>query len=320
MQPDKLARVNDMLGFFAKEGQPDTGLPVHERIKNLIDTYVIYHPELEYIIGMGNNRKKIAETPHLFFGSHSQDILYQLGAMSHMSAEQQKRILDRNQYTLGFLENVIDPQIVSRVFAEEKSGVRNSMSSRRENLTASIWKTDSNKAKGLSIFQTDSSCWFHDFARMIENGSVKQEFSLNGYRIFLNFYLRHSYNFRVLSDQSLRRAIPSRFSEENVRPLAEALFSFSDINRINNLDTPDPHLIFTAPAADGDVWIMGIARPEGSGNFLVRNSAVIVLSILAVFCAMILARGLSRVLLRPVPAFEAAINELGREKLTVFSP
>ncbi len=313
MKLEKLANIGNTLGLFAREGQSETGLPVYKRIRHLIDTFIIYHPELDYLIGMSNNRKKITETPHLFFGSHALEVLFQLGAMRHMSAEKQRRISDKNQYTLGFLENVIDPKVVSRVFAEEKSAVRNSMSSRRENLTVSIWKTPTNHATGLSIFQTDSSCWFYDFAEMLEKGLVKQELSFNGYRVFLNFYLRHSYNFRVLSDHTIRRDIPSKLSDTGIRPLADALFTFSNINRINNLDSADPHLIFTAPAADGDVWIMGIARPETSSSFIIGNAAIIFFALLALICAVVLARGLSRVLLRPLPAFEAAINELSKE-------
>ncbi len=309
----KLEKINDITGFYEPEGVTQ-GRQSSDTLSNLIETYSIYHPDLEDIIGSNTSRKKITETPHLFFGSHARETLYHLGAMDHLPSGRIKQMLDRTEYMMGFLDNVLDTRIVSKVFAEEKAGITNVMSTRREQLTASFWKSPQNTIPGLSIMQTTSSCWFYNLAQMIKAGMFQQEYWLNGYRIKMNIYLRDSYNHRSLDDQSLKVRSADRVAAAADWSLAEALFSFADTARINNLDAPSPNLICAGPAVNGDVWIMGIAEPEGENTVLSWDSAMIMLSLLAVLCSLVLARGLSRVLLRPVPAFESAVNELSGQR------
>ncbi len=312
----ELQKLNSITAYYEPESSSDKDLPFDELLVDRVETYVVYHPELDEIIGMNNSRKKITETPHLFFGSHARESLFQLGAMSHMPADRVRQMLNKTQYTMGFLDDVLDLKIVSKVFAEEKSAVKNIMSTRREQLTANLWRGADNQVKGMSILQTINSCWKHDFEKMLKAGLIKQEFSYNGYRIFLHIYLCHSYHNRKLHSQSLIGNISDQFAISSVWPLAEALYAFGDSTRLNNLDAPEPHLIFTAPAADGEVWIMGIAEPESANNMLSDNAIIAILSMLAIICGIVLARGLSRVLLRPIPAFEEAVREMSSQNFS----
>ncbi len=312
MTPETLQKLNNRVGFYEPESSMKN-LPYYAPVNDRIETFAIYHPELDDLIGMNNNRKKITETPHLFFGSHAREVIFQLGAMNQLPPERVRQMLNRTQYTMGFLDNVLDSKMVSKVFAEEKSALNNAMSTRREQMTASFWKGPENSVKGLSIIQTTNSCWYSDLARMLKNGMIKQHFSYNGYRIFLHIYLRHSYHHRKLIDQSEKTQVLERFSADSVWPLAEALYSFGDYARINNLDAQKPHLILAEPAADGDVWIMGIAEPENANGLFSGNTALAGLALLAIFCSLVLARGLSRVLLRPISALEEAVYEMGRQ-------
>ncbi len=311
MPEEKLKNINNRTGFYEPEGN-STGRESSDILATLIETFSIYHPELDDIIGSNTGRKKITETPHLFFGSHARETLYHLGAMDHLPADRVKQILDRTQYTMGFLDNVLDTRIVSKVFAEEQSGVTNVMSTRREQLTASFWKNARMKIKGLSIFQTTSACWYYNFLSMLMAGMVQDQYRFNGYQIKLHIYLRDSYNHRSLRDQSLNIRISDRITQAATQSLAEALFSFADTARINNLDARSPNLICAGPAVNGDVWILGIAEPDEEG-IISWNSAMIWLSLLAALCSLVLARGLSRVLLRPVPAFVEAVKELSSQ-------
>jgi len=311
-QPDQLKKINTRTGFFAEEGGEEPGKK-HLRLMDMLDSYIFYHPDLDDIVGMGTNRQKITETPYLFVGIHARNMLYQLGAMNHLPPEKINHVLNKSQYMVGFLDNVVDNRLISKAFAEEKAPVPNSMSTRREQLTTSFWRDVKGKVKGISILQTDSGCWVYDFSEFIERGLVRQVFSHNGYRIFLNLYLRQSYNHRRLIDQSVKTSIHNNLSWRQLWPLAEALYSFGDSVRINNLDAPDPHLLFTTPAVNGDVWIMAYARPEGRGKSVSGSTGLLLLATLAALCGLVLARGLSRVLLRPIPALEEAVAHLGRQ-------
>ena len=312
-QPEKLKTINDQTGFFAEEGGSKNSGKKHLRLGDLIDSYIFYHPDLDDIIGMCNNRKKITETPYIFVGGHARNMLHQLGAMDHLPPEKIHQVLNRSQYTMGFLDNIIDNRLTSKTFAEEKAPIPNAMSTRREQLTTSIWRGAGGRIKGISILQTTASCWFYDFSGLIESDLISQVFSHNGYRIFLNLYLRQSYNHRSLTDQSVKTSVHNNMAWRQLWPLAEALYSFGDSLRLNNLDAPEPHLIFTTPAADGDIWIMAYARPEGSGKSVSSSTGLLLLAVLAVLCGLVLARGLSRVLLRPIPALEEAVAHLGRQ-------
>ncbi len=308
-QPEKLKTINDRTGFFVEEGEKEPGRK-HLRLTDLIDSYIFYQPDLDDIIGMCSNRKKITETPYIFVGGHARNILHQLGAMDHLPPEKIRQVLNKSQYTMGFLDNIIDNRMTSKTLAEEKAPVPNVMSTRREQLTTSIWRDGGGRIKGISILQTAASCWFYDFSELIERGLINQVFSHNGYRIFLNLYLRQSYNHRSLTDQSVKTSVHNNMAWRQLWPLAEALYSFGDSLRMNNLDAPEPHLIFTTPAADGDVWIMGYARPEGGGKSVSSSTGLMLLAALAILCGLVLARGLSRVLLRPIPALEEAVAHL----------
>ena len=312
-QPDRLKAINDRTGFVSEEGSEKNGKK-HLRLTDLIDSYIFYHPDLDDIIGMSSSRQKITETPYLFVGLHARNMLYQLGAMNHLAPERVHQVLNKSQYMVGFLDNVIDNRLIARTFAEEKTSVSNTMSTRREQLTTSLWRSTDNKVKGISILQTNAGCWFYDFSELIAREMISQVFSHNGYRIFLNLYLRQSYNHRSLTDQSVKTSVHNNMAWRQLWPLAEALYSFGDSLRINNLDSPEPHLIFTAPAADGNVWIMVYARPEGGGKNISSSTGLLLLAALAVLCGLVLARGLSRVLLRPIPALEAAVSHLSRQK------
>ncbi len=312
-QPDRLKKINDLTGFFTEDSNSKESQKKHLRLTDMIDSYIFYHPELDDIVGMGSSRQKITETPYLFVGVHARNMLYQLGAMNHLPPEKVRQILNKSQYMVGFLDNVIDNRLIAKTFAEEKAPVPNSMSTRREQLTTSLWRNTDNRVKGISILQTDSGCWFYDFSELIERGLITQVFSHNGYRIFLNLYLRQSYNQRSLIDQSVKTSVHNNMAWRQLWPLAEALYSFGDSVRINNLDSPEPHLIFTSPAANGDVWIMGYARPEGDGKSVASSTGLMLLAALAILCGLVLARGLSRVLLRPIPALEEAVAHLGRQ-------
>ncbi len=311
--PARLKTINDRTGFFAEEGGSQGRSSRHLRLADLIDSYIFYHPDLDDIIGMCTNSQKITETPYLFVGGHARNILHQLGAMDHLPPEKARHVLNRSQYTMGFLDNIIDNRLTSKAFAEEKAPVPHTMSTRREQITTSIWRDANGGVRGISILQTAASCWVYDFSKLIERGLVNQVFSHNGYRIFLNLYLRQSYNHRSLTDQSLKNSVHNNMAWRQLWPLAEALYSFGDSLRINNLDDPDPHLIFSTPAANGDVWIMAYARPEGDGKSISGSTGLLLLAILAVLCGLVLARGLSRVLLRPIPALEEAVTHLSRQ-------
>lgn len=311
-QTEQLRHLNDKTGFFAEEN-PDQAGGKHTRVADLIDSYHIFHPEIDDITGMRSNRQKITETSYLFIGGHATNILHQLGAMSHLPPGRIQQIINKSQYTMGFLDNIIDNRLIAKTFAEEKSPVPYTMSTRREQLTTSLWRDKSGKVSGISILQTDSGSWVLDLSELMQRGSIRQIFSYNGYRISLNIYLRQSYNHRSLIDQSAKTSLQNNMAWRQLWPLAEALYSFGDTVRINNLDSDDPHLIFTTPAANGDVWIMGHARPEGEGKSITNSAGLLLLAALAILCGLVLARGLSRVLLRPIPALEEVVAHLSRQ-------
>jgi hypothetical protein len=258
MPPSEIKDLNRRLGFLAPESN-GVIKPKSVQLTSKIESYVIYHPELDDIIGVNNHRSKISETPHLFFGSPAREALLQLGAMNHIAPDKVRQMINKTQYTMGFLDNVIDNKLVSKVFAEEKSSVLNTVSIRREQLTAAFWKGPANSIKGISILHTTNSSWHTDFYKMLKAGMVKQQYSYNGYRIFFHIFLRHSYNSRQLSEQYKHSQAPENFALGGIRELAEALCSFGDTARINNLDAAPPHLICAGPAANGDVWVMAIA-------------------------------------------------------------
>jgi len=164
-QPDQLKRLNEKTGFFAEEspGWPGNN---RTRVADLIDSYHIFHPEIDDITGMRSNRQKITETPYLFIGGHATNILHQLGAMSHLPPGKIQQIINRSQYTMGFLDNIIDNRLTSRTFAEEKSPIPHTMSTRREQLTTSLWRDKSGKVSGISILQTDSGSWVLDLSEL----------------------------------------------------------------------------------------------------------------------------------------------------------
>lgn len=313
MPAEKLKKINEVTRFFEVDCSEDLDIGVNENLEYRMFCYAFYHPELDDVVGKSNCKTKLTETMQPFFSSPAREVLHQLGALNDLPEEKVRQILQKSQIAMGLLDQVIDRKTVSKAFAEEQSAINNNLTTGREHLTAVFWKKPTGGTSGLSIFQTTSACWIHDYAKMLKAGQVGDEYIYNGYRINLQFYLTHPYSSRKLSTRSISI---TNYEDQRViqyRQLAEAIFSLNDSIRINNLDSAQPHLLNASLGVGGEIFIMGTAVPDNSNTLLSEKTQIAIVSILAILCSMALARGLSRALLRPVPSFQLAINELNQQ-------
>lgn len=313
MPVEKLKLMNQLTRYFELEGPEGLDSKINPKLENQIFCYALYHPELEDIVGKSNSKTKITETMSPFFGGHARETLFQLGALNYLSGERISQIMLKSQMTTGFLDKVIDKKSISKTFAEEKSAVTNVLSSAREHVTACFWRNQKSMLTGLSLIQSASSCWATNFVEILNANMIEQEFFYNGYRVFIHFYLTSSYGNRKLSNYSLCKKTQTSEKELYYRQLAEAIFSLSDTASVNNLDTNNPHMLSASTAADGETFIMAIAEPAGNNGLVSDKTLISLVALFAISCSLVLARGLSWALLRPISSFQVAIGELKKQ-------
>ncbi len=314
LSPQKLRKINEVTKYVTSMPKDHSVLEVCERMGRRFYSYFYLHPEVDdSIIGMGAGQGQVAESLNPVFISPAQEILFQLGAYRNISSERSRVLLQRSQITQGLIEVAIDRKMLSRIFAEERAPVFNSMTTGREYITCGFWKDHKHAKTGILFMQSSRENWKSDIIELIEKNLMQTVFYRDGYEMSIRVFFPNAYRQRVLDSDT--HDVSAKFAPENktLWGAAQAMFQVSQTSRINNLDSEIPHLLCGQAILNGDSYLMAHAVPVPGRYQASGTAGYALLLLLAVFSSWYLAGGVAWVLLRSIPAFQASMQEMAQQ-------
>lgn len=307
-----LLKLNHQTGFFGQGNRGDTSADPRN-LKQKILNYAFIKPGLEDYLGVKDSRISNTDTVQPFFSGVSNDVLYQLGAFSHLPESVVKQTLQKSQLSMGLLDSTIDKQIFINTFTDEQSPTYNTMATGFGFINGIFWKDKNNRTTGLSLLQSDRRAWTNDFYKLIQQQKVSQKFIHEGFEISLHCFVTRYIQEGRLEDYNYIYDMQKDLGSAYFKKLADALFALTDEIRLNNLNSDQPHLINASLTNDRQMFFMAYATPVIQGSFLSGELLLAIFALLALISSLVLARGITWVLLKSLPPFQTAIDELSRQ-------
>lgn len=308
-----LLKLNHQTGFFGQGHQGEKTKAIPENLNRRLFCYTFVKPGLEDYHGVKDPSIQKTDTIQPFFSGVSNDVLYQLGAFSHLPESAIKQKLQKSQLTMGFLDSAIDRQIFTNTFADEQSMVFNNMTTGLSFINGVFWKDRNNRTTGLSLLQSDRRAWINDFFDLIQQQKISQEFTHEGFAISVHFFVTRFILEGQLETYRLNNELKKGDGYAYYRTIAEAVFALTDEIRLNNLYSDRPHLLNASLTNNRQMFIMAYAEPIQQGDFFSGEVLLAIFALLAFISSLVLARGITWVLLKSLPPFQTAIDELSRQ-------
>ncbi|EKD82620.1 MAG: hypothetical protein ACD_39C01185G0001, partial [uncultured bacterium] len=310
----QLRQLNELTGYVSKLTTNKDGLKACKHMARRFYSYFFIHPDIdEDIIGIGASQGQVSESLQPVFLSPTHDILFQLGAYSHLPGEKVRQIVQKSQLTMGLIDVALDRKMLSKVFAEERIPVFNNMTTGREYTTCCFWKNQQGEKTGAIFLQSSRESWKDEMLSLIKDEQLQTVFYTRGYELTLRLYLPNPHRQRILDtdthEVSARYAPDSRYLWE----IAQAMFSVSQTSRVNNLDADQPQLIAGQAVLDGNAYLMAHAVPIPGRSLLSDEAVFAILTLLILLSSYYLAGGVAWVLLRCIPAFQTSMLEIAQQ-------
>jgi len=313
LSPQKLRKINEITKYVSYMPKDKSRLEVCEHMGRRFYSYFMLHPEVDdNIIGMGAGQGQVTESLYPVFISPAQEILFQLGAWN-ISSEKSRQLLQRSQITQGLIDVAIDRRMLSRIFAEERIPVFNSMTTGREYITCGFWKDSQNTKTGILFMQSNRENWKSDILELIKENMLQTVYYRDGFELTVRVFFPNAYRQRVLDSDT--HNVAARFSPDNrtLWEAAQAMFLVSQVSRINNLDSEQPHLLCGQAILSGDSYLMAHAVPVPDRYQASGMAGYALLMLLAILSSYYLAGGVAWLLLRSIPAFQASMHEMAQQ-------
>ncbi len=315
-------------GFFNPNNNNQEYRPDNDSLRRRLTAFTLIKPGMPDIIASNHFKHRRTETIQPFFSSRTKEVLFKLGAYKKFPEREIKTMLDSSQLTMGLLDQSVDKRLYISAFAENQAPIINTLSTGLNFLTGVFWRNDEKEVSGLSLFQFERRAWQHDLDEMIEDSRIQNVFSYNGYNIFVNFFELNAYSARKLQKQDISdkklatdnlansRLEKTDLSMSFLWDTAQALYSFTNEIRINNLSSANPHLISATEISDNQYFAFAYAVPARSQNRLNKETILLLLVFLAILSSMVLAWGIAWVLTRALKSFQKAIENLNQQNYT----
>lgn len=311
---DKIRQLNLTTKYVSKATNRPGIIEASKYMVRRFYSYFCIHPKLENdVVGFGSRQKQTIESLQPVFTSPVRDTLFQLGAYRNIPGDKAQRILQKSQITMGIIDDVIDHKMLSRIFAEERIPIPNSLMTGRENMTCCFWKNSAGEKTGAMFMQSDRKGWQEDVLQLIKEQRLQTVFYQMGYELTLHLYFPSTYRQRELGrskEEVLARYAPDK---DSLWKTAQAIFSVTETARINHLDANPPQLITGQTILDGDGYLMAQATPVSNGLKLSGEAIYAILLLLAMISSYYLAEGVAWLLLRSIPAFQTSVQEMARQ-------
>ncbi|MBU1109117.1 MAG: hypothetical protein KKB51_20740 [Candidatus Riflebacteria bacterium] len=311
---DELKHINELTGYASHKPDNWESLKVKENLSKRFYSYFLVHPAInEDVIGLVSGQCQNTASLQPIFISPARDILFQLGAYNYLSGENTRQTILKSQITMGLIDVAIDRKMLSKLFAEERTPVTNSMTPGLEFISCCFWKNQQSSKTGAIFMQSDRNAWKSEVLDMIKDQKIRTLFYQSGYELSLRLYFPKATSQRTLEPSTYD--LPTRYAPgmTNLWETAQAMFSVSQTSRINNIDSGQPHLLAGQAADNGEIYLMAHAVPI-PGKFILSSEMVfLMLSILALVSSYCLASGVAWLLLRSIPAFQDSMQEMAKQ-------
>lgn len=315
MPMQKIHALHERTGFQPPaEHEFSSNWVNRKRLSRKFFTDSFIKPGFDDFIRVADNTR-LPEIFMTFFSSAAREALYRLNAFSHLPPAEVQQMLQKSQLTMGLLDSTVDLRLLKETLVNEQILVANRFSLGRTSVLAHFWRTVPGNVTGLSFIQSSHQIWEHDLYEMLQTGRLQRLFISDGHEISLHFYLTHMAGLRSLV--YLTGYMPMDFTRRGSREyffeLAQAVFSYGNEIRIDNLGGPRSHLICTRTALNGQLFMVAHATPISENTIFTRDLPVILVAVFAMLCCLLLARALTWVLLRPLPPFIQCIEEMAKQ-------
>lgn len=279
----------------------------HSRFKAHIENFYLYSAanDKDYFRGQKpEERFRKNELPNILSGAFRRALMF-TDAFAHMSEAGRRKVSQMADFSSGVMEELVDDKFFSNVLGNPGE-LNNATLLARRDLLATFFLKGPRQMRGILCLVTNDILPMQIIDEINARGSFKNKFTLDGYRVEMDFYAISEFYERNLKGRWLGYA--------NVNPptmtteAADALYSNSDASVVDNLHLEDPHLLVTETMLERSIFGVARVKPLHAGNQQYGGAGL--LAFLAVLSCLTLAAGISRLILMPVPPFLEAIRAI----------
>lgn len=307
---EKLKQLNSKINFFSPDTSYSLTEPNDHFFSRRFNSYTIIKPSLDNIVGVYRPSMKRQDTIQPFFSGKAKETLYELGAYADRSEKEVKQMLQISQMTMGFLDTAIDKRLFIKSFANEQSYFFNNFTTGLSFFSNVIWRTPENRVTGLNLLQFERSAWNHDLDKYILDKKIRRVYTYDDFDVYVNFFELDAYADNKLHKHNLLKYSLNGISMQYFADLAQVLLYFTRQIRLNNINSPSPHLINAAVISDNQYFALAYALPRQQESVTRDEHIFSILVFLAIISSLVLSRSIAWVLLRSIPAFQAAVIKI----------
>ncbi|MBU1109121.1 MAG: adenylate/guanylate cyclase domain-containing protein [Candidatus Riflebacteria bacterium] len=279
--------------------------------RHFFNFYLYDSHDHEYFRGQGPDENPMrGEICRLFVGP-ARKIMTLIGAFDGLSETERTRIAQIGDFASGLMDQMMRPQLISQMLKTPGELFLSDFMARRD-LFCSYLIRQSNKIAGLLFFLTDNRILMSVISDLLGANCIPTRFIVDRYQVDLAFYPISDFD-RSLNGRVMPRSADKPQVADQYQDTANAVYSNSDFNQINNLHQTTPHLLITDSIFNNSVFAFAYATPiAGSGQQTV--ALIVLLIFIAVLSCFFLAGGVARLLLLQLPPFLTAMHEIENDR------
>ncbi|HNS09417.1 MAG TPA: adenylate/guanylate cyclase domain-containing protein [Candidatus Ozemobacteraceae bacterium] len=279
----------------------------YSRFKAHFDNFYLYSAthDRDYFRGQKpEERFRKNELPNVLSGAFRRALMF-TDAFAHMSDAGRRKVAQMADFSSGVMEELVDDKFFNGLLGSPGELNNATLLARRDLLTIFFLKGPQ-QMMGILCLVTNNLLPMQIIDEINARGSFKNKFTLDGYRVEIDFYAISEFYERSLRGRwrGYADVNPPIMTLE----AADALYSNSDTSVVNSLQLDDPHLLVTETMLERSIFAVARARPLHNDSRQYNGAGL--LAFLALLSCLTLATGISRLILLPVPPFLEAIRAI----------
>lgn len=301
MSPNKWESYVDR--FFVNDG--------NSAFKAHFNNFYLYSADLnrEFFRGQKPSEKfRKNELPTVFSGAFRRVLLYS-DAFSHLSSLGRQKMSQVADFAGGVMEELVDNHFFCKLFGNPVEQNDTTLLARRDLLSV-FFLRGPQKMVGMLCLISNDMLLTSFIDELNSQGSFKNKFTILNHRVEIDFFSVSEFHERRLKERK------SQYFEKNPPIMnletADALYANSDASIISNLHLAKPHLLITETMLDRSIFAVARVTPLAKPASDIFGPAI--LALIALTSCMALAKGISKLILLPVPPFLAALKAIKSDR------
>lgn len=237
----------------------------------------------------------------------SRRLMLELKAFEHLPHNEKQKISQMADFSSGVMEQIIDPGFINSLWQNPGDFTYATILARRDMFTAHFIKEQQN-LRGIFLTCSDNQMILSILSEFIQQGGFADSFIENGFRFRIQFYPISDFYERQLRGRIRYGDFGDAYETDADYDYANALYSNSDFNQVNNLHLDPAHLVVTDTVFERSAFV--VIRAQKLSNRHAASHLGIPMLLFAGLSCLFLASGITRLLLLPVAPFIDSIKEI----------